>query len=165
MIAERIGRLVRGVSLWLVLALWPVLMAASPASALESFATSGLSVETASGRVYHFTVELALTPQQQAQGLMFRQSMAPDTGMLFVYSTPQPAAFWMKNTLIPLDMLFIAPDGRVVNIHDRAVPHSEDAIRSDGAVLGILEINGGLANRLGIRPGDRVRHPVFGNAP
>lgn len=162
MFSGRIGRLVRGFSLWLTLA---VAAAVTPAAALERFATSELNVETASGRHFRFTVELALTPQQQAQGLMFRESLAPDAGMLFLYNTPQPAAFWMKNTLIPLDMLFIAPDGRVVNIHDRAVPHSEDAIRSDGPVLGILEINGGLANRLGIRPGDRVRHPVFGNAP
>lgn len=162
MFSGRIGRLVRGFSLWLTLA---VAAAVTPAAALERFATSELSVETASGRHFRFTVELALTPQQQAQGLMFRESLAPDAGMLFLYNTPQPAAFWMKNTLIPLDMLFVAADGRVVNIHDRAVPHSEDAIRSDGPVLGILEINGGMANRLGIRPGDRVRHPVFGNAP
>lgn len=167
MVAERIGRVVRGFGLWLLLALWVGMatVVAGPAEAMERFATSSLSVETGSGRVYRFTVELALTPQQQAQGLMFRESMAPDAGMLFVYSHPQTAAFWMKNTLIPLDMLFIAPDGRVVNIHERAVPHSEDAIRSDGPVLGILEINGGMANRLGIRPGDRVRHPVFGSPP
>lgn len=162
MFTGRIGRLLRSFTIWLSVA---AAAAAAPAAALESFAKSNLAIETASGHLYRFDVELALTPQQQAQGLMFRERMAPDAGMLFVYDRPQTAAFWMKNTLIPLDMLFVASDGRVVNIHERAVPHSEDAIRSAGPVLGILEINGGMSARLGIRAGDRVRHPIFGTAP
>jgi len=137
---------------------------AAPAAALEAFQRSSLTIETAGGGRFRFDIEVALTPAQQAQGLMFREKMAPDAGMLFIYDRPQPAAFWMKNTLIPLDMLFIGADGRIVNIHDRAVPLSEDAIRSAGPVKAILEINGGMSARLGIRPGDRVLHTALGNA-
>ena len=137
---------------------------AGPAAALESFAKSQLTVETAGGGKFRFTVEVAETPAQQAQGLMYREKMAPEAGMLFTYDQPQLATFWMKNTLIPLDMLFIGADGRIVNIHERATPHSLDGIRSAGPIRGVLEINGGMSARLGIRPGDRVVHPLFGNA-
>ncbi|WP_372396712.1 DUF192 domain-containing protein [Azospirillum sp. HJ39] len=133
-----------------------LLVAAFPAAALESFPKSKLTVETAGGGKFRFDVELALTPGQQAQGLMYRRTMAADAGMLFIYDRVQPASFWMKNTLIPLDMLFIAADGRIVNIHERAVPESLDSVNSDGPVKAILELNGGMAARLGIRPGDRV---------
>lgn len=153
-----IGRTLRGV-LFSVL----VLFAVFPAAALETFGRSSLTVETVGGGRYRFDVEMAETPAQQAQGLMFREKMAADAGMLFVYDRPQPASFWMKNTLIPLDMIFIGADGRIVNIHQNAVPHSEAAVNSAGPVKGILEINGGMSSRLGIRAGDRVVHPVFGN--
>lgn len=146
-----IGRMFRGVAVALLL-----LVAAFPAAALESFQKSKLTIETAGGGKFRFDVELALTPGQQAQGLMYRRTMAADAGMLFIYERVQPASFWMKNTLIPLDMLFIAADGRVVNIHERAVPESLDSVNSDGPVKAILELNGGMAARLGIRPGDRV---------
>ncbi|WP_348770620.1 DUF192 domain-containing protein [Azospirillum sp. TSO35-2] len=136
-----------------------LLVAAFPAAALETFQKSKLTIETASGGKFRFDVELALTPAQQAQGLMFRQSMAADAGMLFIYDRVQPASFWMKNTLIPLDMIFIAADGRIVNIHERAVPESLDGVNSDGPVKAILELNGGMTARLGIHPGDRVVSP------
>jgi hypothetical protein len=136
-----------------------LLVVAVPALALETFQKSKLTVETAGGGKFRFDVELALTPGQQAQGLMFHQLMAADAGMLFIYDRAQPASFWMKNTLIPLDMLFIAADGRIVNIHERAVPESLDSVNSDGPVKAILELNGGMASRLGIRPGDRVLSP------
>ncbi|WP_029006747.1 DUF192 domain-containing protein [Azospirillum halopraeferens] len=155
-----IGRVLKVLFFWL-----SAVSAAVPAAALETFERSTLVVETAAGGSFRFDVELALTSAQQAQGLMFRETMAADAGMLFVYDRPQPAAFWMKNTLITLDMLFVGSDGRIVNIHERAVPGSLDAVRSAGPVKGILEINGGMSARLGIRPGDRVVHPVFGNAP
>ncbi|WP_353859341.1 DUF192 domain-containing protein [Azospirillum formosense] len=141
-----------------------ILLSALPATALESFARSSLTVETAGGGKYRFDIELAETPAQQAQGLMFREKMAADAGMLFIYDRPQPASFWMKNTLIPLDMIFIGADGRIVNIHANAVPQSLDAVNSAGPVKGILEINGGMSARLGIRPGDRVVHATFGTA-
>jgi uncharacterized membrane protein (UPF0127 family) len=130
------------------------------ATALETFARSALVVQTAGGGNYRFSVEVAQTPGQQAQGLMFRETMAADAGMVFVYASPQPVAFWMKNTLIPLDMLFVGVDGRVVNIHERAVPGVLDGIPSAGPVTAVVEINGGMAARLGIRPGDRVVFPA-----
>jgi uncharacterized membrane protein (UPF0127 family) len=96
---------------------------------------------------------------------MFREELAPNAGMLFDFKREQPVSFWMKNTLIPLDVFFIKADGRIVNIAKRAVPHSERSIASDEPVLGVLETNAGVADRLGIKLGDIVRHPVFGNAP
>jgi uncharacterized protein len=133
------------------------------ALAAQTLPRGDVTVVAGSGR-HVFHVEIAATPEQMAQGLMYRKSLAPDAGMLFDYGSPQPASFWMKNTLIPLDMIFIAPDGRILNIHERAVPGSLDPIPSAGPVRGVLEVNGGTASRLGIKPGDRVLHPIFGNA-
>ena len=129
--------------------------------AAETFRTGQLTIETASGGKYRFDIELAETPAQMAQGLMFREQMADDAGMLFILPAAQSMSMWMKNTLIPLDMVFIGIDGRIVNIHQRAVPHSLDTISSGGPVKGVLEINGGIAARLGIRVGDRVVHEAF----
>lgn len=139
-----------------------VLFFALPALAqLQTFQTSTLTIGSATGD-HKFTVELATTPAQQEQGLMYRRSMAPDAGMLFDFGRPQPTTFWMKNTYIPLDMLFVGADGRIVNIHERAVPLSEAMIPSQGRVRAVIELNGGTASRLGIRPGDRVTYPIFG---
>lgn len=124
-----------------------------------------LWIETERGARYHFDVEMATTPQQQSMGLMFREEMATDAGMLFVFPEPRPASFWMRNTLIPLDMLFIDAGGRIVNIHERTEPLSETSRPSDGPVRGVLEINGGLSQVLGIASGDQVMHPAFGTAP
>ena len=126
--------------------------------------TAELTILTANGP-HKFTVELANTPQQMAQGLMFRQSLAPDRGMLFAYDPPAVATMWMKNTLIPLDMLFVDEHGRIVNIGERAVPGSLAAIAAAAPVRAVIELNGGTASRLGIRPGDRVLSPLFGTAP
>jgi uncharacterized membrane protein (UPF0127 family) len=125
---------------------------------------SDLVIETAKG-AQHFTVELAASDESRARGLMFRQSMAADAGMLFDFGQEQMASFWMRNTLIPLDMLFIRADGTILNIHQRAIPHDETGINSEGPVRAVLELNGGTVARLGIRPGDRVRHAIFGNPP
>lgn len=108
------------------------------------------------GRTHRFTVEVARTPQQQSQGMMHRQSVAPDRGMLFPYEPPQDASFWMKNTLIPLDLVFIRPDGTIGRIADNAVPLSLEPIPSLEPVAAVLEIAGGRAAELGIAPGDRV---------
>jgi uncharacterized membrane protein (UPF0127 family) len=108
-----------------------------------------------------FQVEIAATRAEQARGLMFRKALAPDRGMLFVYKRPQPAAYWMKNTLIPLDIIFIQPDGQVLSIARNARPHDETPLPSGGLVLGVLEIAGGRAAQLGILPGDRVLHRIF----
>lgn len=152
------GRVLRSVA-----ALVLLLLAMVPAQALESFQKSSLTIESASGGKFRFDIELAETMAQQAQGLMYREGMPADAGMLFIYDSVRPASFWMKNTLIPLDMLFIGPDGRIVNIHERAVPQSLDSVNSAGPVKAILELNGGMSARLGIRPGDLVRHATFAN--
>lgn len=145
-----------GVGLLLVLAV----ISSAGAQQSPAFPKSALTIETASG-AHRFNIELAQTPEQMSFGLMFRKQMAPDAGMLFVYDTPRMAAMWMKNTFIPLDMLFIGADGRIVNIAERTVPHSEATIASNGPVRATLELNGGAAARLGIKPGDRVRHEAF----
>jgi uncharacterized membrane protein (UPF0127 family) len=140
--------------------------AATPLRAgLETFERDTVVIETAAGQRHRFTVELALDGAQQAQGLMFRRDLAPDAGMLFLYGRPREVSMWMKNTLIPLDMLFIADDGRIVEIAERTVPGSLQTIPSGRPVAAVLELNGGTAARLGITPGDRVRHAAFGTAP
>ncbi|WP_176596617.1 MULTISPECIES: DUF192 domain-containing protein [Sphingobium] len=105
---------------------------------------------------HRFTVELALTEQQQEQGLMFRKSLAPDSGMLFPMSPPRTANFWMKNTLIPLDMLFIHTDGSIAYLKANAAPHSREPVSAGIPVAAVLELRGGRAAELGIREGDRV---------
>jgi uncharacterized membrane protein (UPF0127 family) len=108
------------------------------------------------GGTHRFTVEVARTPEQQAQGLMHRQSLAGDRGMLFPYDPPQNASFWMKNTLIPLDIIFIREDGTVALIAANTVPLALDPIASLEPVGAVLEIAGGRAAELGIAAGDKV---------
>jgi uncharacterized membrane protein (UPF0127 family) len=134
-----------------------------PARAQEavSFDRGVLVIETAAGQRHHFEVEIAATPAQRGRGLMFRESMPADAGMLFLYSVEQPIRMWMKNTLLPLDMLFVAGDGRIVNIAENTTPLSEKVVGSGAPALGVIELNGGTARRLGIAPGDRVRHAAF----
>jgi len=131
------------------------------AQGLVTFKTGELVIESGDKR-HPFKIELALTPEQQSQGLMFRKSMAADAGMLFIYERPQDITMWMRNTLIPLDMIFIGADGRVVRIAERAVPQSLATISSGEPALGVLEVNGGTAARLGLKRGDLVRHSAFG---
>lgn len=113
------------------------------------------------------TVEVAATPAARAQGLMHRRHLPPRSGMLFVYEHPQPVAFWMRNTLIPLDMLFIDSEGVIRHIHAGAVPHDETAIPGHSAGdpdpdrLLVLEIGGGEAAGLGIREGMAIAHPAL----
>jgi uncharacterized protein len=130
---------------------------------LATFSKSKLVIETARGK-FPFDIELAVTPPQMAQGLMFRRALAADAGMLFDYGNPQPIAMWMKNTLIPLDMVFIAKDGKVVDFHERAVPLSLDTIESKVLARAVLEVNAGTVARLGIQIGDTIHHAVFQNA-
>ena len=114
-----------------------------------------LTIRTATG-VHRFTVEVARTPEQQTQGLMHRQSLAPDRGMIFPFEQPRVASFWMKNTLIPLDLIFIHSDGTVESVAANTVPLSLDPVASQGPVAAVLEIAGGRAAELGIKPGDKV---------
>jgi uncharacterized membrane protein (UPF0127 family) len=108
------------------------------------------------GKVHRFRVEVARTDAEQARGLMFRTEMGPNEGMLFPSERPQARSFWMKNTVIPLDLIFVGPDGLITNIAANAVPYSLEPIPSAGAAIAVLELNGGRAAELGIRPGARV---------
>ncbi len=114
------------------------------------------------GGVHVFAVEMASTPAEQAKGLMFRHELPEGQGMLFDFHHEQPTSFWMKNTYIPLDMIFIRGDGRILRIAENTVPLSEALVPSGGPVRAVLEVNAGMARKLGIAPGDRVAHPIFG---
>ncbi|MFS8037955.1 DUF192 domain-containing protein [Xanthobacter sp. AM11] len=129
--------------------------AAGPAAALEA-----LEIATARG-VVTFEVEVARTDEQRTNGLMYRKSLAEQSGMLFDFKVDQPVYMWMKNTYIPLDMLFIRADGSIARIAAMTTPHSTQTISSGEPVRAVLEIAGGAARRLGIQAGDKVAHPVF----
>ena len=144
----------------------PVALMAGSALAQSSeitFKKSSLVVVTAV-REIKFEVELALNDAERSRGLMYREKLGPYDGMLFDFYQDAPVSFWMKNTLIPLDMVFIASDGTIKHIHANAVPLSTEAVPSQFPVRAVLEINGGSARLLGIKPGDKVKHPIFGNA-
>lgn len=113
------------------------------------------------GIEHAFEVEIASTPEEKAMGLMFRTNLADNAGMLFPYSPPQEATMWMRNTYIALDMVFIRADGVVHRIESRTEPFSERVIASRGAVAAVLELKAGMAEQLGLKPGDRVRHRLF----
>ena len=131
-------------------------------SAEIKFKHSSLVIATGA-REIKFDVELALNDAERARGLMFRDKLGPYDGMLFDFYQEAPVSFWMKNTLIPLDMVFIAGDGTVKHVHANAVPLSTDPVPSGSPVRAVLEINGGSAKLLGIKTGDKVKHPIFGN--
>lgn len=137
----------------LALALWPGLAAAA-------CAPDAVELRTPSGSVARFSVEVADDAEESARGLMFREKMATSAGMLFVFPAPKHASFWMKNTLIPLDMIFADQTGLVTRVHPQAVPHDETPIDGGPGVAFVLEINGGLAARMGIAEGTVLRHPA-----
>jgi uncharacterized membrane protein (UPF0127 family) len=112
-----------------------------------------------------FAIEIADTPSKRSRGLMYRESMARGAGMLFVYESPRPASFWMKNTLITLDMLFADATGRITRVHHRAVPGDLSPIDGGDSIFAVLEINGGLARSYGISVGSVMQHPVFAQGP
>jgi uncharacterized membrane protein (UPF0127 family) len=143
---------------WLSLSLLFWLWAA-PLAAQER---SPLIAETERGdRV--FDVELVDTPATRARGLMFREFMPDNQGMLFDFKVDQTVSFWMKNTLIPLDMIFTDRNGLILQIHQNAIPGDRTAIPSNVPIRAVLEINSGLARFLGIKVGGRLRHRIFGN--
>jgi uncharacterized membrane protein (UPF0127 family) len=111
---------------------------------------------TSGAKVHRFTIEVAKTPEEQMTGLMNRSELAPDRGMVFPFDPPRGASFWMKNTLIPLDMIFVRSDGTIANIATNTVPLSLDPVFSEGTVGAVLEIAGGRSDELGIKPGDKV---------
>lgn len=122
--------------------------------------TSGLAVVpltiTAKTGAHKFKVEVAGTTEEQAKGLMFRTAMGADEGMIFPMDPPRMASFWMRNTVIPLDLIFIGKDHKILNIAANAVPYDETPLISSGRVIGVLELNGGRAAQLGIAAGDKV---------
>ena len=144
------------------LALAAVALAQTEAAleSLDAFPQSSLAIE-ASGKRHEFGVWIADTTPRRAQGLMFVKSLAPMRGMLFVYPEPRVVSMWMKNTLIPLDMLFVAGDGRIIRIAQRTRPHSLEQITSMGPVVAVIELAGGESARLGIETGARVLHPAL----
>jgi uncharacterized membrane protein (UPF0127 family) len=119
-----------------------------------------LAIVGGSGR-HAFQVEVARNDADRAQGLMYRRYLAPDRGMLFDFGRVQPISMWMQNTYIPLDMIFIRPDGTIARIAENAEPLSTRTIPSGEPVLAVLEVIGGTASRLDLKPGDRVEHPLF----
>lgn len=139
----------------------PVLQAQSEMLDLATFPHSELTIEARGGTSHAFKVWLADSEPRQRQGLMFVRDLPADQGMLFVNDRPRPASFWMKNTYIPLDLLFIDAGGKVLHIFERATPLSLEPMGIDAPVRAVLEIGGGEAARRGIRVGDKVRHPAF----
>ena len=127
-----------------------------------AFARSSVVLVSATGR-HRFSVEVAATEAQRRMGLMNRPELNADSGMLFDFETSRHVAMWMKNTLIPLDMIFITADGRISRIEKNTEPHSLRVISSGGDVRAVLEINAGISARLKLKPGDRVEYGIFKN--
>jgi uncharacterized protein len=133
------------------------LLAGMPARAADE---QSLEIVTRSG-VHTFAIELAATPEEREKGLMFRRELPEGRGMLFDFKQDINVTMWMKNTYIPLDMLFIRADGRIQRIAENTEPQSERIIPAGAPVRAVLELIGGSAKKFGIRPGDRVAHPMF----
>jgi uncharacterized membrane protein (UPF0127 family) len=157
------GRL-RGVAALCLAVLCLAMWFAPPAGAQQDLPLEPLAIETTAGKRL-FRVEVARTERQRAVGLMWRTEMAPDRGMLFDFAGERQAVMWMKNTPLSLDMLFIAADGRIATIAAHTKPYSTERIPSGVPVVAVLELLAGSAGRLGIAPGDQVRHSMFGNPP
>jgi uncharacterized membrane protein (UPF0127 family) len=138
----------------------------SPATASEPQVLDKSELVLESGdRSFQFEVELADEPEERRVGLMHRREMAAAAGMLFDFGQNQQVSMWMRNTHIPLDMLFIDEQGQIVNIGHNTVPHSEEIVASNGPVRYVLEVPAGTSHLLGIKPGDMVRHEAIGNIP
>ncbi len=152
--AHRIGSTLRRAGIAMA-----VLLAAAPLTACSD--EGKLVLHSATGD-YKFNVEVVDTPESRAQGLMYRQELADDAGMLFDFKGEQPVSFWMRNTFIPLDMIFVDAKGVVKNIHVNARPHDPTGIPSDGPVQFVLEIPGGRSVEIGLKAGDTMDHPRVG---
>ena len=119
-----------------------------------------IEIVSASG-VHAFTVEMATNDDERSRGLMFRKELPEGHGMLFDFFSDQPVSFWMHNTFIPLDMIFIRSDGRIIRVAENTTPKSDELVPSGGPVRGVLEVIAGTARKLGIKPGDQVTGPIF----
>lgn len=133
------------------------ILAAIPAAAADQ---QTVEIASKSG-VHAFAVEMALTPEQQARGLMYRKSLPEGRGMLFDFKEERELSFWMKNTYVSLDIIFIRGDGTILRIAANTTPLSEKMIPSGGPARAVLEVVAGTARKLGLAPGDRVAHPIF----
>ena len=138
---------------------------ADPTGPQPELSKEKLVIVTKDGKQHDFQVEMARTPEQQEVGEMFRTKVPEDQGMLFDWGAVRQSDMWMRNTLVPLDMLFIGPHGTIRHIAEDTVPHSEAIITSGGPVRATLEVAAGTAKRLGIVVGDKVLSPVFGTQP
>jgi uncharacterized protein len=141
-------------------ALFALSLTVAGAQRVQAQTLEKLTIQTAKG-AHSFDVEVMRTPEERGKGLMFRRHMPADRGMLFDFGRTEPVAMWMQNTYIPLDMLFIRADGTIARIHAFAEPLSTRTIPSGEPVLGVLELNGGVADSIGAKPGDRVSHAMF----
>ena len=148
----------RAVALAALVVLGGVVTAPAPARADVTVADQSLEVVTAKGR-QRFVVEVVDTAESRAKGLMFRTEMAPNHGMLFDFRREELVWFWMKNTYLPLDMIFARADGTILSIAENTTPLSEAMVPSNGPVRFVLELNAGSAARLGLKAGDRLAHP------
>jgi len=144
---------------WMVLAV-AVALCAFAGAAARAASVQPLEIVTRSG-VQVFSVEMATTEQEKETGLMYRKELPDGKGMLFDFSPEQQVSMWMKNTYIPLDMIFIGADGRILRIAENTEPLSTKIIPSGGPAKGVLEVIAGTAKKYGIAPGDRVAHPLF----
>ncbi len=154
------GRMFEACRNWLGAAAAAILVFGAHAGAAQAAQIQTLEIVTRSG-VQTFTVELATTEEEKTTGLMYRKELADGRGMLFDFSPEQPVSMWMKNTFIPLDMIFIRADGRILRIAENTEPQSTRIIPSGGLAKGVLEVIAGTARKYGIAPGDRVAHPLF----
>ena len=141
-----------------------MLMLLLPPGPAIGFGTGSLTLRTDSGP-HSFNIEIANSGGERALGLMYRRELAADAGMLFLYDPPQPITMWMRNTILSLDMIFIGTDGRVHRIESHTEPFSTDIISSDGTVQGVLEVNAGTANKIGLKVGDDVLFPGLRKGP
>lgn len=155
-ITQRRGSMLAAIFAVMAALVWLALAPAASAADIEP-----LEIITKAG-VRTFSVEMARTNEERETGLMYRKELAEGRGMLFDFTPAQQVSMWMKNTFIPLDMIFIRSDGRILRIAENTEPHSEKIISSEGLAKGVLEIAGGSARKLGIAPGDKVAHPLFG---
>lgn len=137
-------------------------LAQTPPAPLDLGPPETLTIVTENGE-HNFSVEIADEPAEQARGMMFRESMGDDTGMLFEFAEPKVASIWMKNTALSLDVLFVRSNGKILKIEHGATPYSERSMSSEGTVGAVLELAAGRTQALGIQPGDVVKHEFFGN--
>lgn len=145
----------RSAALFCVALVMPLASAAAATCPNTGLRTMRVAFETAKGR-FAYQVEVAATPEEQACGMMFRDRITPGTGMRFPMVPPRATGFWMENTPLPLDIIYVSPAGRVLNVR-RGQPYSREVLNSAGVTADVIELAAGEAERIGLKPGDRVR--------